>query len=364
MHSCCFSVIVPVYNICEEYLNRCIESVIAQEMTDYEIIMIDDGSSAECAARCDAYAARYPQIRLIHQENQGLSGARNTGLKAVRGEWILFLDADDWIDEDAFGKLKPYLDTTACEMVMFDQINERNERSELLRYPIEEKTVYSLDDPDSRERFALLINRREIMSDGTPSAVLCEGWNLLFRADWMREHDLKFRREVRMTEDTLFMFEIFLHMHSFVYIKGIHYHYRLNEASLTHRYKDWIDTDRANLLRYIVPAMHRLNEQIAEMKQDPAYRVIDDECFLFQIDQTMLLLVKKYYDPAYPSPKTRKRDAIRFLKSNPSFAFIYRKIPAGTPTKLRVKVLLLRLGLIDLYCAAAGKHREMVNKQL
>ncbi len=362
MQTCYFSVIVPVYNICEEYLNQCIESVLAQGMTDFEIIIIDDGSNAECAVRCDAFAAQDSRITVIHQENQGLSGARNSGLKVARGKWILCLDADDWIDADAFEKLKPHLDDTICEMVMFDQINEGNNQTALLRYPIEEKVVYSLDDAEGKERFSLLVNKRETLSDGTPSATLCEGWNLLFRTDWMQANDLKFNSEVRMTEDTLFMYEVIAHLHTFTYIKGIHYHYRLNEISITHRYKDWIDTDRSNLLRIIVPVMDRLNSDIAALKNDPAYRVLDDECFNFRIEQALYLLAKKYYDPAYPSPKTRKRDAIRFLKGNPSFAFIYQKVPSGIPMKLRMKLIILRLGLFDTYCAIAAKHRKMVRQ--
>lgn len=89
-----FSVVVPVYKV-EKYLAECIESVLNQPFQDYELILVDDGSPDRCPAICDEYAARFDHIRVIHQKNKGLSGARNTGIDAARGDYIFFLDSDD-----------------------------------------------------------------------------------------------------------------------------------------------------------------------------------------------------------------------------------------------------------------------------
>lgn len=90
------SVIVPVYNV-EKYLNECIDSILAQTYTDFELILVDDGSPDNCGAICDEYAEKDSRIRVIHQENGGLSVARNTGLDAANGEYITFVDSDDVI---------------------------------------------------------------------------------------------------------------------------------------------------------------------------------------------------------------------------------------------------------------------------
>ncbi|HEM5303194.1 TPA: glycosyltransferase family 2 protein, partial [Streptococcus suis] len=90
------SVIIPVYQV-EKYLKRCIDSVLAQKFIDYEIILVDDGSTDSSPAICDAYSAEYPHISVIHKENGGLSDARNVGIKHAAGEYIFFLDSDDWI---------------------------------------------------------------------------------------------------------------------------------------------------------------------------------------------------------------------------------------------------------------------------
>ena len=93
------SVIVPIYNV-EQYLRRCIDSVLAQTYTNYELILVDDGSPDACGKICDEYAARNPKIKVIHQKNQGLSAARNNAVPKSNGEYITFIDSDDFVSKD------------------------------------------------------------------------------------------------------------------------------------------------------------------------------------------------------------------------------------------------------------------------
>ena len=90
------SVIVPIYNV-EKYLPRCIDSILSQTFTDFELILVDDGSPDNCGEICDEYASRDSRIRVIHKENGGVSSARNAGLKDSVGKWISFVDSDDWL---------------------------------------------------------------------------------------------------------------------------------------------------------------------------------------------------------------------------------------------------------------------------
>lgn len=90
------SIIVPVYKV-ENYLQKCIDSILAQTFTDFELILVEDGSPDGCPALCDAAAAKDARIRVLHQKNGGLSAARNAGLDVARGEWIGFVDSDDYI---------------------------------------------------------------------------------------------------------------------------------------------------------------------------------------------------------------------------------------------------------------------------
>ena len=98
------SIIVPVYNT-ERFLNRCIDSVLAQTYSDWELLLVDDGSTDSSGSICDEYATQDSRIRVFHKENGGVSSARNLGLDYARGEWITFVDSDDYIAPDMIEKL-------------------------------------------------------------------------------------------------------------------------------------------------------------------------------------------------------------------------------------------------------------------
>lgn len=99
------SIIVPVYNV-EAYLNRCVDSLLGQTYGDFELFLVDDGSTDGSGAICDAYAAKDSRVRVIHQENQGQSAARNHAMEQMRGQWVMFVDSDDWIHTQTLERLR------------------------------------------------------------------------------------------------------------------------------------------------------------------------------------------------------------------------------------------------------------------
>ena len=113
------SIIVPVYNV-EKYLPECIESILAQTFTDFELILVEDGSPDGCPALCDAAAEKDGRIRVIHQKNGGLSAARNAGLDIARGEWIGFVDSDDYIAPEMYEKLYRAVQQTGADLALCD----------------------------------------------------------------------------------------------------------------------------------------------------------------------------------------------------------------------------------------------------
>lgn len=114
-----FSIIIPIYKV-EKYLRQCVDSVLAQSFTDYEVILIDDGSPDGCPAICDEYASLNNHIRVIHKANGGLSDARNTGLDIAEGEYVLFLDSDDWWDNpDFLQKLNDTIVKNNADIIIF-----------------------------------------------------------------------------------------------------------------------------------------------------------------------------------------------------------------------------------------------------
>lgn len=133
------SIIIPVYNV-EKYLNYCVESVVKQTYENLEIILVDDGSPDNCPGLCDEWASRDARIRTVHRENGGLSCARNTGLSVSTGDFITFLDSDDWIAPDTIEKCIELIDKYQADVVQF-QIHETATESFGVRQPTEEVTI-------------------------------------------------------------------------------------------------------------------------------------------------------------------------------------------------------------------------------
>ena len=115
------SIIVPVYDV-ERYLPKCIDSILAQTFTDFELILVDDGSPDNCPALCDAAAAKDARIRVLHQKNGGLSAARNAGLDVARGEWIGFVDSDDYIAPEMYETLYKAVQSTGADLALCDYV--------------------------------------------------------------------------------------------------------------------------------------------------------------------------------------------------------------------------------------------------
>ena len=118
------SLIVPIYNVAP-YLRKCVDSLLAQDISDYEIILVDDGSPDECPQICNQYAEQYSNIKVIHQANAGLSAARNTGIAATTGDYIMFVDSDDYLQANVLGTLMEQVEQEQLDVLRFDYQNVR-----------------------------------------------------------------------------------------------------------------------------------------------------------------------------------------------------------------------------------------------
>ena len=114
------TVVIPVYNV-EKYLKRCIDSILVQEWKNYDILLVDDGSTDNSPQICEDYAEAYDIISVIHKENGGLSEARNTGISNAEGEYVYFLDSDDWIEPNTFSDLAEIIESDQYDIISFNQ---------------------------------------------------------------------------------------------------------------------------------------------------------------------------------------------------------------------------------------------------
>lgn len=138
-----FSILIPVYNV-EEYLSECIESILDQEETDYEIILCDDGSTDSSGKICDSYAKKYPNIiRVIHKENEGLLLTLRCLMKNAKGNWLIFADSDDCLINNGLCELKKIIKSNNTDMIIYQaECIEKNKKS-ILKLDLKENYIYS-----------------------------------------------------------------------------------------------------------------------------------------------------------------------------------------------------------------------------
>lgn len=182
------SIIVPIYNT-EKLLKRCIDSILVQTFTDFELLLIDDGSKDSSSKICDEYAAKDSRIRVFHKENGGVSSARNLGLDNVRGEWITFIDSDDWIDSNCFKYCSKQIE------------NE----DDLFMFSFKWAQNHQLPDIvcDKKEEFqAIIYEHINRITFTTPGGKL-------FRTTIIKRENIRFDTNISSGEDTLFFLTYF-----------------------------------------------------------------------------------------------------------------------------------------------------------
>lgn len=230
------SIIIPVYNI-EMFLPKCLESVIGQTYADLEIICVDDGTPDESAAVILSYAEKDGRIRLVSQKNQGLSAARNTGISAATGDYIIFLDGDDWLDNETVEAAVDSAETNFADVVMWSYVREFDGRSqEKMLFPtdmvFDENEVCGL-----HRRMAGLWGKET--ADPSNADSLVTAWGKLYRSDIIKENELRFvDTKIIGTEDALFNLNYFGFISRAIFLNKPFNHYRKdNSTSLTRSYK-------------------------------------------------------------------------------------------------------------------------------
>lgn len=264
-----FSIVLPIYNV-EKYLNRCIDSILKQGFDDYEIILVDDGSKDSCGQLCDEWSVRNKKIRTIHKENAGLGYARNTGLNAAQGEYILFLDSDDYIRPGMLSKVHNAVCENDVDAVFFGfERIDKNGKSVLQLKPCPEKCLYTDKSEIMNQLLPDFIARNPYT--GVSRNLRISAWNCCLNREFLIKNELKFVSERDyISEDVYFYIELFACLQKVSIMDDIFYCYCQNEGSLTFSYKkDRYErlkkfyqavNEKANLLHYDGQVQLRLNE--------------------------------------------------------------------------------------------------------
>ena len=222
MHQPTVSIIVPVYNA-EKGIRRCVDSILGQEFTDFELLLVDDGSTDGSPAILDAYAAADPRVTVIHKPNSGVSATRNLALGKAKGTYIQFLDADDWITEDATKLLVRSALENNADMVIADFY--RVVGDDVARKGQIGGDATSL----SRQEYA------DLMMKDPADFYYGVIWNKLYRASIIRDHDVRMDETLNWCEDFIFNLEYVLHVRTVAVLRSPIYYYVKTEGSLVSR---------------------------------------------------------------------------------------------------------------------------------
>ena len=213
------SVIIPIYKV-EKVLNRCVDSVLRQTYTDYEVILVDDGSPDRCGEICDAYEQEHEKVTVIHKENGGLSDARNAGLKKAHGNYVMFLDSDDYVTDDCLEVLRK----NDADMIIGTTVFAFENKED--RHQPEREDGMVLPEDYAEELPALLDERR-----------LNYVHAKLYRRSVITENDLSFEDDMLTSaEDTVFNFTFLKYCRSiYVSAKPVHF-YVQNTTGLAQKF--------------------------------------------------------------------------------------------------------------------------------
>ena len=192
------SIIVPVYNVESKYLDKCFASLRNQNYVDAEYIIVDDGSEKSTAMKCDEFGKTEKRALIIHQENKGLAGARNTGIKASSGELLLFLDSDDWfVESNTISKVVEICTRDYNDIYFFE-----HKHNQLI---IENKYLGKMKDDYSVNQLKSVIIRKD--SIGT-NLQIASAWAKVFRKAFIVNHGVLFDEQLRRTQDRVFMLSL------------------------------------------------------------------------------------------------------------------------------------------------------------
>ncbi|NEG95343.1 glycosyltransferase [Bifidobacterium sp. SMB2] len=293
------SIIIPAYNA-EHCIDRCVDSLIGLTDASIEILLVDDGSTDGTPIRCDELAKRDSRIRVIHQRNQGVSAARNTGLQHARGIWIGFVDADDRVDSQAYERvIDAAVRSSDIDLFMFGYRNERiGQLSPTWNMPAGELTVQAAID---------------MMSAYSGSKGYL--WNKLYRRAIIARYGIRCDERILMCEDLLFNIEYVAHCTRIIGLDECAYEYIENASSALHD----VNMDNA----YTCLAAHEKMLKLVPLESRAA------------IAASLAIMAEEFLMRTYRTGTARHRDAYRqALRSN-----WHEAMQRDIPLTLRIRLL-------------------------
>ena len=316
-----FSIIIPVYNIDKNYLSKCIDSIEQQDFHNYEIIIVNDGSNCETSNQLSLFANKYSNINLIEQQNKGVSAARNTGLKKAEGEWILFVDPDDWMEDNALSTLNKELDQDN-DMAIFSYSDIKNGDKK-------QKNIKDLKDISKTDLQLGLLDYRCRKIESFFGAV----WNCAYKRELLINNNILFDKELVKAEDTVFNLWAVESANNIKIVTECLYCYRFNEASLCHKFNP-----KAN--EFMPNAILKIKEFIDSVDKWSIF----EKSYIFKVMSSYNEILKLYYLNPNNNINNEKKEW-KLLLNNTAFAILKKR-------KIHIFKLLKNCRVYQMYLLA------------
>lgn len=234
MNNILISIIVPVYNTNCDFLEKCVKSLLEQTYKNIEILIIDDGSNSENLKKYEKICS-VSNIKWIKRKNFGVSTTRNYGIENANGNYIMFVDSDDYLEVDACEKMADIIDKQDIDVIISNANKVINENKEFYNSKINESKMLN-----KMERKKLIDS---IFLDGIGGSTFYFAdtpWAKLFKKDFLNNYKIHFETELKMGEDGIFNFEAYYNAKSIYFMKDSIYNYRVNEESVCNKYNEFI----------------------------------------------------------------------------------------------------------------------------
>ena len=212
------SIVVPVYKV-EKYLQDCVDSILNQDFKDFELILVDDGSPDSCPKICDEYAKKDARVKVIHKQNGGLSSARNAGMDVAKGEYISFIDSDDYIAQDMYQRVFSIINKEHADIVIYGRIYVYSEKKQVIK---QKQNVYKI--MNAAESIALM--NTSILGYYDVAA-----WDKVYKRSLFK--NIKYPVG-KSSEDWYTTYKVLAKAHKIVYDSSPLYYYRQRDGSITH----------------------------------------------------------------------------------------------------------------------------------
>ena len=278
------SIIIPVYNV-QVYVERCLDSILAQTYTDFEVICIDDGSTDESGKLCDDYQKRDSRIRVYHIDNHGVSYARNYGLSLAQGVWYCFVDPDDWVEPD-------YIDRMYCLA--------NQEQCDIVACGIDKTYEFTTGIREKEEQIYKFTSREECIRNYICGGNSLHGlvWNKLYRAEKFKE--IRFDENLKVNEDCMYTYEIMSGCERACLTTMKLYHWYMRKDSACHKRAKTADFGAAEVFL-------KLHDKLQGTDMEEARRVLRKN-YISSVVQVLLYAEYEKRDAGVELAKKRCRE--------------------------------------------------------